>query len=370
MIPVDPNPPKCKSNCWQMPTMRFTPLTSFVFFLIKERTAVVEATYTIATTNSVTRQIGAAGGTCVKGNSLYEINYHGVPNHGVLLTQALPPSPESPVYDLGEALLLNGTDPAVIIEEITDPLLDKDNVLLVKLLNLFNKFLGKATYDYYQLRQYGCVDLMGRAAGYEDPTLKEFYYDTGEIDEMGGGSLFNYTQNHMTGTVDTFAYSAQANICTQNTVSTLVDNFVQGNSIGGPCDLADRLYRAISAPTLMLREAMRTNDTSLMAGDVRCFGNSFGGYTGPNPQTALTMYLHVDNPDGSELVHIDIVNPPDDPFADPFIAFEQSYKVWRSNATACSEKMPSGVAASGGNSLKHYIRSIFYYTFTVCVSLW
>ena len=99
-------------------TMRFTPLTSFVFFLIKERTAVVEATYTIAATDSVTRQIGAAGGTCVEGNSLYEINYHGVPNHGVLLTQALPPSPESPVYDLGEALLLNGTDPASLSKKL------------------------------------------------------------------------------------------------------------------------------------------------------------------------------------------------------------------------------------------------------------
>jgi hypothetical protein len=340
--------------------MRFTPLTSLVFLLIDQRTAVVEATYTIAATDSVTRQIGAAGGTCVEGSSLYEMNYHGVPNHGVLLTQALPPSPESPVYDLGEALLLNSTDPEVIIEEITDPLLDKDNNLLVKLLNFLGFFLGNATYDYHQLRQYGCVDLMGRAAGYEDPTLKEFYYDTGDIDEMGGGSLFNYTQNHMTGTIDTFAYSAQANICTQNTVSTLVDNFVQGNSAGGPCDLADRLYHAISAPTLMLREAMRTNDTSLMAGDVRCFGNSFGGNTGPNPQTALTMYLHVDNPDGSELVHIDIVNPTDNPYADPFIAFEQSYKAWRSNATACSE-MPTGLTASGGNSVKHYIRSVFYY---------
>ena len=191
--------------------MRFTtPLTSLVFLLIDQRTAVVEATYTIAATDSVTRQIGAAGGTCVKGNSLYEINYHGVPNQGVLLTQALPPSPKSPVYDLGEALLLNSTDPEVIIEEITDPLLDKDNNLLVKLLNFLGFFLGNATYDYHQLRQYGCVDLMGRAAGYEDPSLKEFYYDTGDIDEMGGGSLFNYTQNHMTGTIDTFTYSAQA----------------------------------------------------------------------------------------------------------------------------------------------------------------
>ena len=53
--------------------MRFTPLTSFVFFLIKERTAVVEATYTIAATDSVTRQIGAAGGTCLEGNSLMKL---------------------------------------------------------------------------------------------------------------------------------------------------------------------------------------------------------------------------------------------------------------------------------------------------------
>jgi hypothetical protein len=39
--------------------------------------------------------------------------------------------------------------------------------------------------------------------GMKIPPLRN-YYDTGDIDEMGGGSLFNYTQNHITGTIDTY----------------------------------------------------------------------------------------------------------------------------------------------------------------------
>ena len=232
---------------------------SFMFLLVQH--SAVEATFSIAASDRATRQIGAAGASCVEGFSVYEPLYHGVPGHGILITQAAPPPSGSPVYDIGDALLLNGTDPAVIIKTITDPLVDNGTVSLMD----YRNETDENTYNDYQLWQYGCVDLMGKAAGYEDPTLKEFYFDVGYVDESGGGEFMNYTQEHMTGTIGTFTYSAQGNIVVDTTVPALVDNFVQGNAFSvSDCDLADRLYRAISAPTLSMREAIKTNDTTLL----------------------------------------------------------------------------------------------------------
>jgi hypothetical protein len=64
------------------------------------------------------------------------------------------------------------------------------------------------------------------------------------------------------------------------------------------------------------------------------------------------MFLHVDNPDGTQLVHIDVVNPDDDPYQDPFIAFEQAYKTWRSNAISCKKAKTTKAPAKKAKSTK------------------
>jgi hypothetical protein len=298
-----------------------------------------DATYSIAATDSATRQVGGAGASCVENFSIYGALYHGVPDHGVLMTQASPPPEGSPVYEVGRALLLNDTDPAVILTTITDPSLDGGNESVGEFADPDKgnyTLIGFVTFDHNLLRQYGCVDLIGRAAGYEDATLKEYYYAVGYVE--GEDFFANYTQEHKTGTIDTFTYSAQGNIITDATVDSIAESFKLdvNESDGGVCALAARLHRAIVAPSLMLRDAMEREDETLLAGDVRCFGS--------NGAAAAGMFLHVDNPDGSVLVHIDIAG-----VEDPYPAFQEAYDAWRANST-CSgaATTPTATPASGG----------------------
>jgi hypothetical protein len=187
----------------------------------------------------------------------------GVPGLGVLITQAKHAVPGTSRF--GEGMLLNGTYPAVIIETTTDPLVDDSVITYLKCDK--SKYV---TYEEYKVRRYGSVDLMGRAAGDEDPDLKEFYYDYCLVEGEGERQLFKYTQEHKTGVAGTYTYSIQSNIVTDTTVPAMESNFVgQDENVG--CDLADRLYRSISPIPLMLKEALETGDKAHVAGDVRCF---------------------------------------------------------------------------------------------------
>lgn len=335
-----------------------------VLSFLGQNGGVVEATFSVAGTDSATQQVGAAGASCVANESIYDFLYQGVPGHGVLITQAKPAVPGTAIYQIGEAMLLNGTNPFVIVETITDPSID-DVVVTLGVPNCGGR--DNITYEEYKLRQYGCVDLMGRSAGYEDPTLKEYYYDLCTVE--GEGKYYNYTQEHTGGTAGTFTYSAQGNVVTDTTVPALATNFVgQDGNVG--CDLADRLYRAITSIPLMFREALETEDESLIAGDVRCFP----GYGA----VAHGMFLHVDNPDGTKLVHIDIIGE-----GDPFPAFQEAYDAWRSD-NSCPEttttEAPSSVAGgtagtetpagtpSGGTSWMPSLKSAVW-AFVVAVPL-
>src|SRR5688500_10617134 len=155
------------------------------------------ATYSIVGVNTATREVGGAGTSCVgRSISVYDI-YGSAPDRGVVAAQA---SLNRQGRDAAVQQLSQGTAPAQIIQRITS----SDS--------------GSAT------RQYGIVDVQGRAAGFT-------------------GSSNGTFANDRQGMVGTFAYSTQGNILTGAAVLTQAAMAFEG----GGCDLADRLMRALEA---------------------------------------------------------------------------------------------------------------------------
>jgi uncharacterized Ntn-hydrolase superfamily protein len=161
-------------------------------------TAPARATWSVVATDAETREIGGAATTCLGDVSL-RIVYGSAPGHGVIHAQA---QLGIAARDRAVPLLAADTDPEEIIAIITDPAFDPSA----------------------QRRQYGIVDLMGRAAGFTGT-------DTIDYAEARPGSIGRYT------------YSVQGNILTSVAV---IDQSETAFRAGG-CDLADRLMRSLEA---------------------------------------------------------------------------------------------------------------------------
>ncbi|KAL3934979.1 MAG: hypothetical protein SGARI_003156, partial [Bacillariaceae sp.] len=252
--------------------------------------------------------MGAAGASCVFGGSIYDALYYSVQGKGVLLTQAKPASHTSDMVLTAKEMLLEDTNPQIILGVITDPSVDNTT----EDVESDCRTGPNVTYDDYELRQYGLIDTQGRYAGYEDATLKEYYFDQCFTE----ANFFNvpYTQENMGGTIEstttsTFAYTAQGNIIALNTVPGIIEGFENGylesnaTDSDAACedDLVDRLFHAISAPFLLLEEALSLEelDLELVAGDVRCLR--------ANQAAAGGIFLHVeDKVTGDVVVHIDV----------------------------------------------------------------
>jgi len=193
--------------------------------------APVHCTYSIAATDSATRQVGGSTTSCV-GSLDVAIVYASSPGNGVVHAQASVDS----LYrgrNTAATRLSQGTAPSAIITEITNTAFDAN----------------AAT------RQYGVVDLRGRAAGYTGARATDF-------------------KNDIQGTFGTFTYSAQGNIITSN--RNLLQT-VSGFTSGG-CDLAERLMRGLE----------RGADNG--EGDTRCTRLS-------PPIPADSAFIQVDLPD-------------------------------------------------------------------------
>jgi uncharacterized Ntn-hydrolase superfamily protein len=156
------------------------------------------ATYSVAATDSATKQVGGAITSCV-GTLDVGVVYGGVPGHGVVHAQAAL-DPQHKGRDQAKVMLGMDADPAAIITAIT-------------MANFDNG---------YASRQYGIVDLMGRSKGFT------------------GTQAQNYKEDRQ-GTLGTFTYSAQGNILTSK---ACLDNAEAGFKSNG-CDLADRLMLAM-----------------------------------------------------------------------------------------------------------------------------
>lgn len=362
---------------------RMVPSVLVFAIIALHQDGLVSAAFSIAATDSATQQVGAAGASCVP-SSVYEAVYQGVPGHGVFLTQAQPPDSGSPVYERGTFLLEQDTDPVDILANITDPTLDATVTNIPVLDEEGEMVVDNVTFQDTTSRQYGVVDLMGRAAGYTGENIKTMYFALGRTEEFYG---FNYTQKHFSGRANDYTFSAQGNIVTNITVDTLADTFTEmagrnnnnsSDSNETICiDLAGMLYETIVAPF----EATALADTvDQLAGDVRCFETL--------QASAAGIFLHVDAEDGTEVVHIDIVqndisknNGTEE--VSPYDAFVAAYTAWReinpcpAMGTATLHpttgmdlaKPGTGIDNSGAVSIWNLQRGLGALTLAVCISI-
>jgi MYXO-CTERM domain-containing protein len=216
------------------------------------------ATYSIAAVDTATRDVGGAGTSCI-GSASVRVIYGSVPGQGVVHAQAQigGGGKASAVTQLGE-----GVEPTTIIATITASSFDANA----------------------QRRQYGIVDLAGRAAGF-----------TGSEN----GSFADDRQ----GSVATFTYAVQGNIIT----SAAVLDQATAAFVGGGCDLPDRLMRAL--------EAGAANGE----GDSRCTVDGI---------PADSAFIEVDRPDeraGTYLLLEVTGTAPED----PLVLLRAKYDAWR-----------------------------------------
>jgi uncharacterized Ntn-hydrolase superfamily protein len=237
----------------------------------------VLATYSIAATDSQTQEIGGAITSCV-GSLDVGIVYGSLPGVGVIHAQAQ-------LDQRGRAktraieLLEEGIDPSEIIAEITRRDLDQA----------------------FASRQYGIVDLSGRAAGFTGEQAQAY-------------------KNDQQGKVGTFTYSVQGNILTSQAVLDQTAEAFQEPA----CDLAERLMRAL--------EAGADNGE----GDSRCTGAGI---------PSDSAFIQVDRPGQSEpYLQLNIAGTRPD---NPLPQLRAMFDAWRATHP-CS--MPSTPAAGSGGS--------------------
>src|SRR4051812_34402470 len=158
------------------------------------------ATYSIAATDAATQQVGGAVTSCVGSLDVASV-YGSVPGKGVVHAQAQLDQ-RFRGKNLAQMLLAQGIDPIEIITRITAASLDPD----------------------FASRQYGVVDVQGRAAGFTGSRPQAYKHD--QHASAGG-----------------FTYAVQGNILTSQKV---LDQAAAGFEAGG-CDLAERLMSALEA---------------------------------------------------------------------------------------------------------------------------
>ena len=174
----------------------FVIATPILAFLLAPATA--RATYSVVATDSATGQVGGAVTSCV-GNQGVGVVYRPSVGHGGVNAQA---AANATGRDRAVTLLNTDVAPADIITMITASSFDS----------------SAAT------RQYGVVDLMGRAAGF-----------------TGSGAM-NYKEDRQ-GTIGALTYSVQGNILTSRAVIDQAEMAFRNTG----CDLADKLMLALEA---------------------------------------------------------------------------------------------------------------------------
>jgi uncharacterized Ntn-hydrolase superfamily protein len=222
--------------------------------------ATASATYSIVATDRATRHVGGAVTSCVGPNRVDGV-YGSAPGRGAVAAQA---ASNAAGRDRAVQLLRMNASPAQIIAAITSPSFDPRAAS----------------------RQYGVVDLMGRAAAH-----------TGSQNGFFAGSLQRQIQ--------TFTYSVQGNILTGRAVLTQAASGFDTQA----CDLPERLMRAL--------ETGAANNQ----GDARCIGSS-----ARSPSDSA--FIEVDRPGepAGSYLRLSVVTRNR---ANPLPALRQQFNVWR-----------------------------------------
>jgi uncharacterized Ntn-hydrolase superfamily protein len=235
------------------------------------------ATYSIAATDSQTQEVGGAITSCV-GSLDVGIVYGSLPGVGVIHAQAqLDQRGRAKARALD--LLEQGKGPAEIIVEITRRELDQS----------------------FASRQYGIVDLSGRAAGFTGEQAQAY-------------------KNDQQSKFGTFAYSVQGNILTSQAVLDQTAEAFQAPA----CDLAERLMRALEA------------GADNAEGDSRCTGDGI---------PSDSAFIQVDRPNQSEpYLQLNIAGTRPD---SPLPQLREMFDAWRVTHPCPSSAAPA--VSSGGS---------------------
>lgn len=187
-------------------------------------------TYSIVAVDMATGEVGGAGTSCLGGGDVFVI-YRGVPDRGVVHAQA---QYSASGRERAAQLLSQGQSAADALNAVTALTFDAN----------------------IAVRQYGIVDIGGRAVGYTGPGTMPFAADR-------------------QGSAGSFVYSVQGNILTSAAVLEQAAAAFQAEG----CDLAQRLLSG-------LRAGARGGE-----GDSRCTGNGI---------PADSAFLQVERPAGIE----------------------------------------------------------------------
>jgi len=264
----------------------------------------ITATYSIVATDATTRQVGGAGATCLPKRDIYEALYLSAPNRTVLHTQGLLLARDDPIIITALDMMQeeNGTSLDAILEEMQR--LDSNNYTFSEELEI----------PEVEQRQYGIANFDSQT-GYSGKSLAKvwtFYGYRGEIVNVGKDLLD-----------DRYTYRAAGNVVKNGTVDSLQSGFEEQNDDFnfGLCDMAGKLMTAM----------YRVADDEF--GDLRCLGN--------DGTTATGAYLHIDNPDGTEFIHINVIdsNP-----KEPVEELKEQFVKWRKKNPCDGSEATSGAA--------------------------
>lgn len=261
------------------------------------------ATFSLVATDSETRQVGGVGATCLPGWDVFELFYVSAPNRSVLHSQGglLGHYPDHPIIKLAKEKMMNGT---FTPEEV------------FATMNLFDTdqdYVDGFVFDEVDVRQYIMADFETSAA-YTGDDLVEYWEEQGWF----GYEIRDIAMTH--GENDRYHAHSAGNIVNNGTVAALQVGFgdVDDRFAGGTDDLAGRLMSALSK--IVIKESFergRWVDNGSL-GDAYCierYGTSASG-----------AYLHIDNPDGTTLLHINIVDS-----GNPIGALTDAFLEWRAS---------------------------------------
>lgn len=273
---------------------------------------VAEATFSIVATDAVTMQVGGAGASCVPSADIFDVLYLSAPNISVLHTQGWKLERNSTIVTTAVDMM----DTNQPIEDILGEMKELDTESFVGLFPLV------------ELRQYGMADFSTNAStgGYTGQSL-ETMYDIMRIDNTEQIDIG--MDRNDDGTDGRYSFHAQGNVVAEDTVQSLFDGFTgEGDGAKYQCDMADKLMAAMAK---VVEEGL---------GDMRCINDH-------NGVTSTGAFLHIDNPDGTQLIHINIVG---DGSYDPVEAIMQDFLKWRENnpcpVNSADDSIPDNEASS------------------------
>lgn len=288
----------------------YCPLFSWTLLCLS--LAITEATYSIVATDAYTRQVGGAGASCIPNGDIFDALYLSAPNRSVFHTQGL-------LLERNSTIVMTAIDMMQTDDDSIGDILAKMRELDTEPYLMSED--GSVTMPKVDLRQYGMANfhVNDSHGGYTGSSLQEVYddifqiKDTVQIDKGAGRSNNDEDSGR-------YSFHAQGNVVKDGTVDSLYDGFVEGGDGSNICDMALRLMAAMDK---VLKDG---------GGDMRCINEH-------NGISATGAFLHIDEADGKELIHINIVG---DGTFEPLEKLRQEFFAWK-EGNPCSQRNETSI---------------------------